>query len=604
MVRRQPGKSSLVIAASLAVACGLAALAARGRDGGDLHELLPGIDPHAAALLARPDSRGFADWAAAANADRLIDLHTALLAALHAPGDRSSPQRAELAAALAAVDGALAAGCGLAAYGAESSLLAALPADSAAALVARYDAMQSVFEDTTLALERKSARLEELQSGLLAAGFARAAAEGWYDLALLAHRSGDAALRQRLNRSSLALARQHGFLPEQSRAWGQLMMAGMPRGWTAAERDTLAQLVEQARGARLAGTSTFLISLQAYDAFNLGRYGTARTLFALGIDVCRDLGDPDRALPTVDMLLRLYALLECWNQVDQLLVRAGQMDDATVGIRGTLAPNRGSRVRHATLAALSLAARGRADEAHAAFGRTFRAAVHLPFAEAEYLGQQWFTAMMENGRADLAADAMATVEAATGTGADGPLRLRLPLWRAWLELQRGQPDAAAAHLDTFAARAVGASPMLLANLAFQRDALRARALADASPDSAVAVLGSGWNRLLRHLHAREAGPEAYLDLARNTHLRAAAHELLGTDPEVGYGLELLWRSSFFPRWPLPADPAVPDLVTAARRLGRQACADLAARDAVHCLYRVERDRVVRWTASAAGVAQD
>lgn len=596
MFQRPLGKSLFPAVA----VCLVLAACARAHD--ELATLLPTVDPQVVALLARPDGPDLPRWAADGSADRLIDLRETLLDALYAPAAPTAEGRALLTPALDAVDRILLDTCGLSCYAAESRLLAELPPDSAVAAVTRHRRLQAVFADPAIAAGPKRAIITTLQAQLLAAGCVRGAAEGWYDLAVLNQREGDDPNWTRMHRSSLALARRHDCLPQACRAWGQLMMINMKQGWSAAERDTLHRMLSQTRSARLAAASTFLLSLQAYDATNRGRYATARVLFEDGIAVCRELGDPAKALPTVDLLLRVYAVFECWNQVDQLLVRAQQMQAELEETPGPFAGQRLSQVRHASMAARSLAARGLTDQAHAAFGRAFADAVQLPYAEAEYLGQHWFTAMMESGRADLAAEALASVEAIAQPR--GPVLLRLPLWQAWLDWQRGDLAAAEAGLERFEVAALGQSPLLLANLGFQHDALQARIVAPRDPAGAAAILTAGWSDLFRHIHGREADSEAYLDLARNFHLRTAAQDLLGDDPEVGYGLELLWRGTFLPRWPVPTDPAEPGLVPAARALACEARRGLGAWDAVHCLYQVQRGRVVRWTANADGCRCD
>ncbi|MFN2369706.1 MAG: hypothetical protein ABR506_00975, partial [Candidatus Krumholzibacteriia bacterium] len=76
----------MAVAAALTLAALAAGLAGCGERTPGLGDLLPGADPRAAELLARPDGPGFTAWAAAASADRLIDLHTALLEARHRSG--------------------------------------------------------------------------------------------------------------------------------------------------------------------------------------------------------------------------------------------------------------------------------------------------------------------------------------------------------------------------------------------------------------------------------------------------------------------------------------------------------------------------------------
>ncbi|HPF69981.1 MAG TPA: CHAT domain-containing protein [Candidatus Krumholzibacteria bacterium] len=600
MFRAVRGKQWLMIAG----ACALLFLAAGC--GADRREpLLPDQSAAALALLDAPrDTVAFDRWVATGSAERLLDLRSDLLDAVYAPASVDTALQRRRVAALALVDGALARVCGLPVYRRETAALAALPPDSAAAARQRIRRLQEIFADPDLDMPTKLARIGALQAMLEAADHWDAAADGLYAMAPLQQDRGDGVSWASLHRRGLALARAHDLLPATCRAWGQLMMANMQRGWTPAERDTLRQLQDRARAARLARTSSYLLTLQGYDAFNQGRYATARALFEDGIAVCRDLGDPAQALATMDMLLRMYGLFECWDQVDQLLVRARAMQQERAARPSAYVGGILSDVRHRSLAARSLAAHGRLDEAHVAFADAFALASRLPYAETEYLGQQWFTALMDADRPDLAAEAIATVGREAEPHPGGPIGLRLPLWRAWLAWRGGDPVLAAAQLDSFAARADASNPVLLGNLPLRQAALQARVLAVDDAAAADRALAQGWNDLLMRLRRHEASPEAYLDLARNGQLRSAAHDILGRDADVGYGLELLWRRTFLVRWPAPPAPAADGrLAEAARSLAAAACGELGDRDAIHCLYRVERDRVVCWTADGGSVSR-
>ena len=586
-------KRRILIIISCAVCAGLV-----GCGGADdrLAELAPGLDLDTAALLTHPDQPAFARFTTTVSGDHLLQVRDALQTARYGEAPLGESDRVLLDQALDAVDGVLAYELGLDEYQVESADLAARPVAEVVRLFSRRRHLLEIFEDTARDPAAKVTAMETLQAAMLEAGDVGGELQGWDALAVVHHCQDQWDVARQLHRRGWEAGRHHGRLREQCRSWSQLMMYAMRRGWTAAERDTLLELVDQARRARLARTASMLISLQAYDAANQVRYSTARALFEDSIAVCRELGEPIRALPAYDLLLRMYASMECWNQVDKHLVMAEQLRTESEEEPGSAGRKELGRIRHDILAARSLAARGRADEAHAVFARAFDASTKPAFAEVGYYGQQWIEAMIANDRSDLAAEAIGVVAVHARIHGNRHIRLRLPFWRAWLAWREGDRTAALAQLDTFAADGLAHDRMTRDNLRFRYAALRACVVGSDDVDAAARILVEGWSDLFERVHGGEPGPEAYLDLGRNSHLRLAAHELVGDDPTSGYGLELLWRRTFLPRWPVPADPADLDMAMAARRLTVQAQARLVERDAIHCLYQVQRNQVIRWTA--------
>ena len=572
-----------------------------GKPGDDLARLVPDLDPTAAALLGDPASGGFAAFAARNSADRLLELRVPLIDVLYGDEPCDPDEISLLTGALDAVDGELRDRYGQDAYGAESAFLAGLPRERAVHLVGDYRRILVAFTDADRDPATRIAEIESLQVDLQEAGFMRGALGGWDAMAVLNHQQGQWERAKALHRLGFELSRRQGFLAQECRTWGQLMMYDMRRGWSAGQRDTLLHLIDRAREAKLALPSSSLISLLAYDAVNEGRYSSARALFEDGIAVCRELDDPTRALGTYDLLLRMYAALECWNQVDEHLAQAEQLRVDAEAASGVQVGRHLGRARHTNLAARSLAARGQADAAHAGFIDAFAMAKSLPFAEVGFLGQQWIEAMMDNERADLVAEAVATVEEFARPLGNRHVMLRLPFWRAWLAYEQGDLASASAYLDTFAAEGLAGDRMIEDNLRFQHEALRARIAWSVDPAAGERILADGWRALYERIHEGEAGPEAYLDLGRNSHLRWASQDLVGSEPEVGYGLELLWRRALLPRWPVPEDPVKGGLVETARALTRQAQARLSELEAMHCLYQVQRTSVVRWTVDGEGV---
>lgn len=589
---------AFLLVAALAVAAGLAACSGR-----DDALMAAGVPAEPAVLLAADDPAGFRAWAAAGSADRLLELRASLLDALYAPELPGGAESTALAQALARVDATLGEVCGLPGYAAASASLASLHPDSAAAGRRRRRTMQAIFADPDLGAAEKRDRITRLQDLLLGAGHWQAAAEGWYDLAVLMREQRATAEWDSLLRSSASLSLKHDLLPDYCLAWGQLKMAALFRGWTPAERDSIRVLIDRSRRARLARVSTYLLSLQAYDALNRGRYPTARALFEDGIEICRTLGDPALALPTIDVLLRVYGVLECWDQVDLMLTRARSLGDEADAGRGLAAGRALSDVRRTGLMARSLAARGRLDEAQARFADAYSGALRLPYGEDQYQGQEWVRTMMTCDRPDLAGEALAAILAGGGIDERAPVGMHLALWQAWLAWRAGDTARAEQQLDVFAERAALHRPETVGNLDLQRDALAARIAAPADPGRAAALLGDAWCRLDVRLGSREKGPESYLDLSRNGVLRTAAHELLGAEPATGYGLELLWRRMLLDWRTGDCLAAEGGLPRAAARLADEAQAALRRNDGLHCLYQVRRDSVVRWTADGATIGR-
>jgi len=459
-----------------------------------------------------------------------------------------------------------------------------------------------VFKATGRSVAEKIARIGELKESLLLSGDRHGVLAVWWQLAILEHRRNDLDAAVALQRRKFAQARELGRLPDVCRAYGQLLNARMSDGLTAADRDTLQDLIAQARRARLAAVSSHLLCLQGYDEYWRGRSAASRTAFEDGIEVCREFGEPAAAVSTMVILLRMYASLECWDQVATLLERANRLLDEAVAGREPTAGERLSRTQLDNLAARRLAALGQADAAHQVFRQTFTVAGQLPHAEVGYVGRQWFEAMMDADRPDLAAEIFAALAPFIAAGDLPLLAPRIPYWRAWFDWRQGDLAAATAHLDQFQTEGLLASPSAVVGLEHQYLALKARVLWPADRQAATDLLLRGWRALQDRLLAREPGSEAYLDLNRNPHLRWAAQDLLANGPRLGYGLELLWREVMLLR--ASSLDSLSGLTQGARAQAAAAQRYLAASGAVHCVYRLRPDGIMRWTAHGAQVEQD
>ena len=580
----------LVLSALLAMGC--------GPSESDLPLDLPGVDATVIASICDPAGPEFAAFLTSASTDQLIALRIPLLVAGHGRRGDSTDESQRLEAILAGVDQALTQDRGLPTYLQESRYLESLPDSLARRVIEHRQEMTEVFAAPEVAISDKVDRIRSLGDELDAAGDEFGALDTWTMLAALEHRRGDFEMAMAHRRSGIHHARRLGRLADVCQHTGQFLMGRMENGWSDAERDTLLQLAELAQRARLARMSSHLIMLQGYDAFNRGHYFTARTTFEDAIEVCRRFGEPAASLPTMVTLLRMYATLECWDQVAILLSRTNGLFDELVGDQEMSARQRLSRVQLDILEASRLAALGRTDQAQQIFRRTFATACELPFEEASYVGWQWFEAMLDQDRPDLAAAALDVVEPYAIANEREYLIRRSWFWRGWLLWRAGDLAGAEAHLAEFGRLLADGSPGGQ-DVKYQYLALQARILQTRNAEAAGAILLEGWQGLQSRLARQEPGAEAYLDLNRNPHLRRAAHEFAAGDAELGYGVELLWRDAMLLQ--ATSLDEVEDLFAAARAKAVTARQRLARAGSVHCVYRVDSEVVTRWTADSRGV---
>lgn len=555
---------------------------------------LPGLDPDAAVALAEPHSPACATFLRAASADRLLELRAPLLEARLTTDGTA-------AVILDLIDAELADARGLVTYREESAFLASLPDSTARFVLAARREADETFAAADPDIDTKLVRIGQLQATLLRRGDTMGALRTWSALATLEHRRGRTDRAQACRRDWVDQSARLGCLDEQCRGYGQVLMGRMSRGWSPGERDTLRDLTDRAVRAGLARAASSLASLAAYDAYNSGHLFMARTIFQDAIAIGTRLNDPKSSLPAMVFLSRMYAAFECWDQVSMLAARAALLLDADIGEEEPSAGQRLTRLQLRNLAAKCLAAARRVDEAHAEFAASFADARALPYEEASFVCRQWVDTMIDQDRPDLAAVAIAATDSVTVARGFENLRARTSYWRAWLAWRRGDAATATHELVRFEAH-LADEPEPNADLEFRARALRVRLEANRDRNRALATLLDGWRALQARVRSREQGTEIYLDLGRNPHLRWVAQELVADQPELGYGLELLWREAMLARTTPLAE--VGDLLGAARARAVAARRHLAATDAVHCLYRVGPRAVTRWTADGTGVIHE
>jgi len=126
----------------------------------------------------------------------------------------------------------------------------------------------------------------------------------------------------------------------------------------------------------------------------------------------------------------------------------------------------------------------------------------------------------------------------------------------------------------------------------------AMALGDRVSARKHAVTGlEGLARLHGHL---DLSPDAAMALPAAADLGDLAHEMLDTTPEIGYAREMAWRMEQAGR----SNSDILGRNAALLPLARDALKRLGQENSAHCVYRVESEKVVRWTAYKGRVIRE
>lgn len=328
-----------------------------------------------------------------------------------------------------------------------------------------------------------------------------------------------------------------------------------------------------------------------------GQLAIARDLVREAQDRCRELGAAEYELRFTLDGLHFFSSLGCWEVVGRGLPRA-EMTYAEARPRLSSGDAENEETRLNVIRARYAGAIGRCSEAR-----------DLALGIADRV-EGWSL-----GPARAAVSRLAAVKALTDCGDIADARrllevgleecIRAPVAEfvddygialAAAVLASGEPDLAAELL----ARYPTADGM---QLAVRHEVL---ALQVSMLQGDRALIFDRLRAALLQLAALEtktgSSAEGYFLLAANDDLRRAGHELFDHSPKAGYGFEMWWRTPSKRRTPPPVSEAafVAELVADAERV----VTTLAARDAIHCVFDVRDDEIVRFTASGEGIVMD
>jgi CHAT domain-containing protein len=165
----------------------------------------------------------------------------------------------------------------------------------------------------------------------------------------------------------------------------------------------------------------------------------------------------------------------------------------------------------------------------------------------------------------------------------------------------GDIDGSRMRLNAYRKERVSGPPDQLDPEWLRGDVLDVRlALATRDLVAARQALAVARQDLSQQMDRLDSSPDAGLALPVASEINGLAHEILDTSAEVGYAREMACRMEQVRGLHSRAPKTNVELVDWARK----ALERLSRDNAVHCVYRIESDRIVRWTAFQNKVTRD
>ncbi len=377
-----------------------------------------------------------------------------------------------------------------------------------------------------------------------------------------------------------------------------------------------------ARRARHPFQTSRILTFYGNFYWRQGRLTPARDYFAAAYQACREYkgGAVNELRVLNDTLLNLYARLGCWEAVDDLLPRAHLLEREFLA-----SPRSRNRVILVSTRRVEMRlrfARGDMDGARRIFDgirNTAREGERTTYAG---LLESWCEGLLENGadRPALAAAEEGLRYASERNLPESEAQFALDLAQA--QVRTGAYAEAGAALERFVRLHPESDDETdLAGWA-RHDALEAARLDRLGRRGEAATAAArGVERLGKALARMDRSPLAYLRLGTCGILHDEILDLLSDSPEAGYSAEMEWRRLVdwigtrnrgqaggegaepfrwltHPAADTPGSRPGPDPAVELRNR-------LAAHHAVHLVYRVQPNRVIRWTADGvAGVRAD
>jgi hypothetical protein len=383
-----------------------------------------------------------------------------------------------------------------------------------------------------------------------------------------------------------------------------------------------------ARRSHLPWESAQISALYARHYARHGRLALAYDLLNEAMELCRRYKGEYSELEFVVETMRFQAEIGCWEIVERLLERARVLQRRYAGRTKSYIKLYALQIDR--LEARALMARGDVDGAESIFRRTGEAIDDLimPYTqEPEHakLCLHRARGLLDNGRSHEALDVIADGLRRLEKTPIAPYPARLAVLEAKAAFDIGEMGRCERALRRFEEHGHGDGTSLRREW-MERDALLgAMKLRSGDREAAVHAFESGMRRLEQYAMLMDASVQSYLWIDELRGLRTLMHDCAAPYPAMGYGAELHWlglhrslgrRARSFDG--IAAGRNVPDaerdragggeadgsLLKMFRRRAEAVRDRVAGRGAVHCVYAVHGDGIVRWTASRAGIRRE
>lgn len=438
-----------------------------------------------------------------------------------------------------------------------------------------------------------------------------------YEISYAYHALGDEKAQQKYLRSSYSNFAKCGLHEMTAPVLTEL--GGYHEG--IGQIDSMVYYYEQAKAlakrSRLPLETAQIASLYSAHYARNGRLSLAYDLLAEAIEICREFKGEYEELRYIVETMSFQAELNCWEIVERLLERARILqskykDDPEkyFELYSLQIDRLEGRLKMAT---------GNVEDADTFFRKTKLAIenLNMPYTkepETATLFYYWSQGLLEIGHAD---EALRIIRRGLRLSRESQLTelaARFALLSADASYRLGDLTAAGRAVEQFDSIAADIEEEMHCE-SIKRDALLGElALADGDRERAKNTLESGLNRMKRFVSSRDAGVQSYLKIGECDELRRLMHEMTAHDPLMGYGAELAWRdfhrllgrtSHGYSASPAVdatgrADPflsAFDDRISLSslRILGEAGRNRIAGLGAVHCVYAIIGNQILRWT---------
>ncbi len=370
---------------------------------------------------------------------------------------------------------------------------------------------------------------------------------------------------------------------------------------------------------RIPGQTARIYSFYAGHYYRQGRLALAYTMHQQAIEWCREFKGGHSEIRYILTAMTYYERLGCWDICERNLARARLLEkrysDELLDVH---------KLRLDRFEARLAMAHGDVKKADAMYKRIQKPVDdlrnRLDLIEMLF---NWGRGLVDNGRPG---DALPIIDEGCRRSKNEftpEWTPRFALLEAEAQFETGDLDKARASIKEFDSLA-SHDGRFYSREWMHRDALLGRIeLAAGDRDAAELALESGFNRLHGSFVAMDPSVHSYLWIGEGEGLRQLMHDLVADDPVLGYGAEMLWRDFYrelgYHAATASADRTVdPKTVPAefgvdaprgilTKEFKQKAVAvaeRVAARKAIHSVYRVHGNEVWRWTAAPGGIRRD